>query len=102
MNLTDGRIFCGRKFFDGTGGNNHAVEHYKESNHPLAVKLGTIIPIGGGEDVGLENLREDKEVVCAVFFFRVTALLFDGRQISCKVFQHNKISRSGKRFSKLA
>ncbi|KAF5202716.1 Ubiquitin carboxyl-terminal hydrolase, partial [Thalictrum thalictroides] len=42
LNLTDGMIFCGRKNWDGTGGNNHAVEHYKETNYPLAVKLGTI------------------------------------------------------------
>ena len=42
LNLTDGMILCGRKNWDGTGGNNHAVEHYKETNYPLAVKLGTI------------------------------------------------------------
>ncbi|KAF9604902.1 hypothetical protein IFM89_011184 [Coptis chinensis] len=42
LNLTDGMIFCGRKSWDGTGGNNHAIEHYKETNYPLAVKLGTI------------------------------------------------------------
>lgn len=42
LNLTDGMILCGRKNWDGTGGNNHAVEHYKETSYPLAVKLGTI------------------------------------------------------------
>ncbi|KAL0743074.1 hypothetical protein Bca4012_084587 [Brassica carinata] len=42
LNLTDGIILCGRKNWDGTGGNNHAVEHYKETGYPLAVKLGTI------------------------------------------------------------
>jgi len=44
LNLTDGTIMCGRKFFDGSGGNNHAVDHYKEGRGggPLAVKLGTI------------------------------------------------------------
>ena len=40
LNLTDGSILCGRKFFDGTGGNNHAVEHYYKTKYPLAVKLG--------------------------------------------------------------
>lgn len=25
LNLTDGSILCGRKFFDGSGGNDHAV-----------------------------------------------------------------------------
>lgn len=49
MNLTDGAIMCGRKFFDGSGGNNHALDHYKRSGFPLAVKLGTINPDGAGE-----------------------------------------------------
>jgi len=44
LNLTDGAILCGRKFFDGSGGNNCAVDHFKEGRGggPLAVKLGTI------------------------------------------------------------
>lgn len=42
LNLTDGMILCGRRNWDGTGGNNHAVEHYKKTGYPLAVKLGTI------------------------------------------------------------
>lgn len=31
LNLTDGSILCGRKFFDGSGGNNHAVDHFRET-----------------------------------------------------------------------
>ncbi|NXN10030.1 UBP13 hydrolase, partial [Indicator maculatus] len=46
LNLTDGSVLCGRWFFDGSGGNGHAVEHYKETGYPLAVKLGTITPDG--------------------------------------------------------
>ncbi|XP_026847509.1 ubiquitin carboxyl-terminal hydrolase 5 [Drosophila persimilis] len=46
LNLTDGSILCGRKFFDGSGGNDHAVEHYRVTNYPLAVKLGTITADG--------------------------------------------------------
>lgn len=42
LNLTDGAINCGRRFWDGSGGNNHAVEHYERTKYPLAVKLGTI------------------------------------------------------------
>lgn len=62
LNLSDGTVLCGRKFFDGTGGNNHALEHYQATGklnfqlcrqhfienptsmvgYPLAVKLGTI------------------------------------------------------------
>lgn len=42
LNLTDGMILCGRKNWDGSGGNNHAIDHYRETRYPLAVKLGTI------------------------------------------------------------
>ncbi|GFW95543.1 ubiquitin carboxyl-terminal hydrolase 5 [Trichonephila clavipes] len=42
LNLTDGAIHCGRKYFNGQGGNNHAVEHYEKTKYPLVVKLGTI------------------------------------------------------------
>lgn len=48
LNLTDGSILCGRRFFDGSGGNNHAVEHYDQVKYPLAVKLGTITGEGAG------------------------------------------------------
>ncbi|XP_064418345.1 ubiquitin carboxyl-terminal hydrolase 13 isoform X3 [Latimeria chalumnae] len=46
LNLTDGSVLCGKRFFDGCGGNGHALEHYKETSYPLAVKLGTITPDG--------------------------------------------------------
>ncbi|XP_072934862.1 ubiquitin carboxyl-terminal hydrolase 5-like isoform X1 [Epargyreus clarus] len=49
LNLTDGSILCGRRFFDGTGGNDHAVEHFRETGYPLAVKLGTITAEGKGD-----------------------------------------------------
>ena len=44
LNLTDGTILCGRRNLDGSGGNNHAVEHYERTKYPLAVKLGTVTP----------------------------------------------------------
>uniref|UniRef100_A0A3Q3BI96 Ubiquitin carboxyl-terminal hydrolase n=1 Tax=Kryptolebias marmoratus TaxID=37003 RepID=A0A3Q3BI96_KRYMA len=46
LNLTDGSVLCGKWFFDGSGGNGHALEHYRETNYPLAVKLDTITPDG--------------------------------------------------------
>lgn len=51
LNLTDGRILCGRRNFDGSGGNNHAVEHFRGGGGggPLAVKLGTITRDGKGD-----------------------------------------------------
>uniref|UniRef100_A0A1D1YQ29 Ubiquitin carboxyl-terminal hydrolase n=1 Tax=Anthurium amnicola TaxID=1678845 RepID=A0A1D1YQ29_9ARAE len=51
LNLTDGMIHCGRRNWDGSGGNNHAMEHYKETKYPLAVKLGTITADLEGADV---------------------------------------------------
>lgn len=32
LNLTDGSIYCGRKFFDGSGGNGHATLHYDKTS----------------------------------------------------------------------
>ena len=37
MNLTDGSIHCGRRNFDGSGGKNHAVDHYAETKYPLVI-----------------------------------------------------------------
>ncbi|CAO3642481.1 unnamed protein product [Cunninghamella blakesleeana] len=44
--LTCGKLSCGRKQYDGSGGNNHAVEHFKETGHAVSCKLGTITPEG--------------------------------------------------------
>ncbi|KAF5922184.1 hypothetical protein HPG69_007072 [Diceros bicornis minor] len=46
LNLTDGSVLCGKWFFDSSGGNGHALEHYRDVGYPLAVKLGTITPDG--------------------------------------------------------
>eukprot|EP01118_Nematostelium_gracile_P005226 TRINITY_DN1635_c0_g1_i1.p1 TRINITY_DN1635_c0_g1~~TRINITY_DN1635_c0_g1_i1.p1 ORF type:complete len:838 (-),score=281.18 TRINITY_DN1635_c0_g1_i1:110-2623(-) len=51
MNLTDGSILCGRKNFDGSGGNGHALEHYQKTGFPLCVKLGTISADTKGIDI---------------------------------------------------
>ncbi len=45
--LTCGNLACGRKNYDGTGGNGHAMAHYNKTKHPLVVKTGTITPDGG-------------------------------------------------------
>ncbi|KXS13406.1 ubiquitinyl hydrolase [Gonapodya prolifera JEL478] len=44
--LTCGNLGCGRRQYDGSGGNGHASDHYAATMHPLAVKLGTITPEG--------------------------------------------------------
>ena len=70
LNLTDGAILCGRRYFDGnstslvllylnaviplgSGGNNHALEHFQQTHYPLCVKLGTITPDGAGDTLCL-------------------------------------------------
>ncbi|KAL5491044.1 hypothetical protein EMCRGX_G016259 [Ephydatia muelleri] len=62
MNLTDGSVHCGRRYFDGSGGNNHAMEYYERTRYPLVVKLGTITPNGAdvfsyAEDEMVEDPR---------------------------------------------
>lgn len=44
--LTCGHMGCGRSAFDGTGGNNHGLDHEKTTKHPVVVKMGTITPEG--------------------------------------------------------
>lgn len=59
LNLTDGTILCGRRNYDGSGGNNHAVEYYEKTKYPLAVKLGTITP----ESADIYSYPEDDMVL---------------------------------------
>ncbi|CDR43782.1 CYFA0S12e04280g1_1 [Cyberlindnera fabianii] len=40
--LTCGQIGCGRAQFGGVPGNTHALAHYKDVGHPIAVKLGSL------------------------------------------------------------
>ncbi|KAJ2784668.1 ubiquitin C-terminal hydrolase Ubp14 [Coemansia javaensis] len=47
--LTCGHAGCGRRQYDGSGGNNHGVEHYERTGHPVSIKLGTITPEGTGD-----------------------------------------------------
>ncbi|KAJ2083687.1 ubiquitin C-terminal hydrolase Ubp14 [Coemansia sp. RSA 988] len=46
MCLSCGHVGCGRRQYDGSGGNNHAVEHFQTTGHKVSIKLGTITPEG--------------------------------------------------------
>lgn len=59
LNLTDGTILCGRRNWDGSGGNDHAVNHYRETGYPLAVKLGTITADLEGAGNAILNHRDN-------------------------------------------
>ena len=57
--LSKPNIFLISAILLGSGGNNHAVDHYDTTKYPLAVKLGTITP--GGADV--YSYDEDNMVI---------------------------------------
>ncbi|KAF8758706.1 Hydrolase [Rhizoctonia solani] len=42
--LTCGSLGCGRAQYGGTGGNGHGLEHWRSTQHPVSVKVGTITP----------------------------------------------------------
>lgn len=42
MCLQCGFLGCGRKQWDGSGGNNHAIQHYTETGHGVNLKLATL------------------------------------------------------------
>ncbi|RKP21674.1 ubiquitinyl hydrolase [Rozella allomycis CSF55] len=44
--MTCGNVGCGRRQFDGSGGNNHGMEHFEKTGHPVSLKLGTITAEG--------------------------------------------------------
>ncbi|KAI0554648.1 ubiquitin carboxyl-terminal hydrolase 14 [Xylaria curta] len=47
--LVCGNLGCGRAQFGGVGGNSHGLAHATESNHGVAVKLGSITPEGSAD-----------------------------------------------------
>ncbi|KAH0570312.1 Ubiquitinyl hydrolase 1 [Spironucleus salmonicida] len=42
MCLGCGEFSCGRKQYDGTGGNGHALEHFEATGHPVAVRITSL------------------------------------------------------------
>lgn len=78
MCLTCGVISCGRRHWDGTGGNNHGVEHYEQTGHPLVVKLGTIDAKSNVDKVKADvfsypegDMVEDPDLVKHLEFFGI-------------------------------
>lgn len=47
--MTCGYLGCGRRQFDGSGGNGHAIDHSHGAGHWLVCKLGTITPEGSAD-----------------------------------------------------
>lgn len=58
--MTCGHLGCGRKNFDGSGGNNHGVDHYNATGHGVNVKIGTITPEG---KASIHCYKCDEEVI---------------------------------------
>ncbi|CAE6505377.1 unnamed protein product [Rhizoctonia solani] len=47
--LSCGALGCGRPQYGGTGGNGHGLEHWRNTQHPVSVKVGTITPEGAAD-----------------------------------------------------
>ena len=58
--LTCGHLGCGRSNYDGSGGKNHGVQHYKDTGHAVNVKIGTITPEG---KASIHCYKCDEEVI---------------------------------------
>ena len=58
--LQSGNLGCGRKNWDGSGGNNHGVEHYEKTGQPVSVKLGTITAEG---KASIHCYKCDEEII---------------------------------------
>jgi len=74
LNLSDGHIGSGRRQYDGSGGSNGALDHYRKtqvnfppSGFPLVVKLGTITPHGA--DVYSYADDENTEVSVSIYAY---------------------------------
>ncbi|XP_062180355.1 ubiquitin carboxyl-terminal hydrolase 14-like [Phragmites australis] len=107
LNLTDGMVLCGRKLWDGSGGNNHAIEHYKETKYPLAVKLGTITSDLEAADVFSypeDDSVEDPLLAQHLSHFGIdfsslqkTEMTTAERELDCNTnYDWNRIQESGK------
>jgi hypothetical protein len=92
LNLTDGMILCGRKNWDGSGGNNHAIEHYEQTKHPLAVKLGTITAdLEAAGDAPLLHIV--LAFICSYpFCIQFVIMTFSQEMNRCLIFFHICIS----------
>merc|ERR1712060_932263 len=63
LNLGTGFVGCGRKYYDGTGGNNHGIEHFQKEGDAIArysIKIGTIS--SNLEAIDIYDMKEDKFV----------------------------------------
>uniref|UniRef100_G3P6K9 Ubiquitin carboxyl-terminal hydrolase n=1 Tax=Gasterosteus aculeatus aculeatus TaxID=481459 RepID=G3P6K9_GASAC len=91
LNLTDGAVLCGKWFFDGSGGNGHALDHFKETKYPLAVKMETITP--DGADV--YSFEEEEAVLDPHISEHLSHFGIDMLQMQKKVGCQRLIQESG-------
>ena len=63
LNLSDGFIGCGRSQSDGSGGNQHSLKHFDDTDHiyPLVVRVGTL------SSTGAEVFSYAEDVMVRVF-----------------------------------
>lgn len=71
--LTCGYVGCGRRQFDGSGGNGHAADHFSSSNHAVSLKLGTITADGNADIFcySCDEMRIDPDLIKHLALFSI-------------------------------
>ena len=71
--MSCGHLGCGRRYYDGTGANNHGVDHWDSTQHSVALKMGTITADGTASihcyacnDDVLDNKLAEHLLVCGI------------------------------------
>eukprot|EP00698_Gefionella_okellyi_P005739 TRINITY_DN151_c0_g1_i2.p1 TRINITY_DN151_c0_g1~~TRINITY_DN151_c0_g1_i2.p1 ORF type:complete len:722 (-),score=193.89 TRINITY_DN151_c0_g1_i2:124-2289(-) len=71
--MSCGFLGCGRRQYDGSGGNGHAVDHARTHEHWVACKTGTITPEGNADIhcYSCEEERRDPELALHLQHFGI-------------------------------
>ncbi|KAI3630201.1 hypothetical protein MIR68_011636 [Amoeboaphelidium protococcarum] len=92
--LTCGNIGCGRKQFDGSGGNSHGFEHFQYNpTHFVACKLGTITSAGTADiycyDCDDMRLDPDLALHMSTFGINLQGLVKTDKSMQELQLEHN-------------
>ncbi|KAF7760323.1 hypothetical protein Agabi119p4_10999 [Agaricus bisporus var. burnettii] len=91
--MTCGSLGCGRQLYGGIGGNGHGLDHFKESGHPVSVKLGTITPEGEADIFCYicDETRQDPELSAhlSTFGINVRSLSKTEKSMTELQIEHN-------------
>ena len=91
--LTCGNLGCGRQQFGGIGGNSHGLAHTETSDHPVAVKLGSLTADGNADIYcyACNEERVDPELVAHLAHWGIDLV---GRQKTEKSLTEQQIEQN--------